>query len=877
MAHARTTSVALPARDCRWAHIMAPRRESGAPACRWPRGVLPLFLLLGSVSAQARCEPGFTPAADAAHASCVPCGDASVFCPDGVSPPLQATDGWYTIALVDYVMPAPLPRTEAAVDARLAAAGAATRSSQRVCPPGTYCSAGVAALCSGGRASSTAGATTCAEECEGGYFCPPGSHSTRQHACGNETYFCPVGSWEPRAAPAGYYTLGGAATGTALDAAGMQCGGLYAQDGLAFPAAARPELPTSECVAATSAGTAAAAVADPLAIPQLTGGLAVTACEVPRAAALLGTAAVAPAVSRYRACVGGQLGAAATRTDAVPAEPGYWAWFGLRLACPPGRYGDVAALISPSCSGQCSAGFACGWASTNSTMKACGGLDFYCPAGSGAPTPVDIGYYTPADEPMHARTRQAVCEPGYWCAGGVRRACPAGRYGAVAAQSSAQCSGPCAAGYWCPPASTSATEVPCGSAGVYCPPGSAKPIGVSPGHYTVGGYAQSSAAGGWANATRWGQLPCEAGFYCVSGVRAACPAGTFGADARLSSPDCSGPCQAGWFCPPGSTAATEWRCGDLYLALVDVLAGVATQAGIAAGPFTDAGDGVTMADPAYDPAALAALYAHLRAGVAVRGGPAGLGDTAAYAAAVNATAAGTFVAAVDGPINNESAPHNPADLMGPAATAAGVASELQLSLDDGRTVVLALKNVPGAGGAPASSPFYRASLPWDGGVRWRLPELAVPVDSFAATHRLLLRGGPFAVYCPQGSGFPSRVPLGHYSITTPGSAAALVDPIVADANATRDGVAAAEAGYYAVAGVRHPCAEGRYGNTVALHAKACSGFCPAGHSCPLATAEPVPCPPDSYAPGGNAVCLPCPGAPRTEPLPCQHARSCCGR
>jgi len=113
---------------------------------------------------------------------------------------------------------------------------------------------------------------------------------------------------------------------------------------------------------------------------------------------------------------------------------------------------------------------------------------------------------------------------------------------------SAACSGPCAAGYFCPPGSTSPTEVPCGGDGVYCPPAVGRPVPTKPGFFTVGG----------ANATvRTDQRPCEPGSFCVEGIKFDCPGGSFGSKPRLATARCSGLCYKGHYCPPGSVSPTR--------------------------------------------------------------------------------------------------------------------------------------------------------------------------------------------------------------------------------------------------------------------------------------------------------------------------------
>ena len=55
------------------------------------------------------------------------------------------------------------------------------------------------------------------------------------------------------------------------------------------------------------------------------------------------------------------------------------------------------------------------------------------------------------------------------------------------------CSGVCAAGYYCPEGSTSATQRECGGEHLYCPAGSGAPVPVPSGSYSSGGtHARSS-------------------------------------------------------------------------------------------------------------------------------------------------------------------------------------------------------------------------------------------------------------------------------------------------------------------------------------------------------------------------------------------------
>lgn len=49
-------------------------------------------------------------------------------------------------------------------------------------------------------------------------------------------------------------------------------------------------------------------------------------------------------------------------------------------------------------------------------------------------------------------------------------------------------------------------------------------------------------------------------YYCIITyiqVMQDCPAGRYGAEARMATSDCSGPCHRGYYCPRGSTKSTE--------------------------------------------------------------------------------------------------------------------------------------------------------------------------------------------------------------------------------------------------------------------------------------------------------------------------------
>lgn len=142
---------------------------------------------------------------------------------------------------------------------------------------------------------------------------------------------------------------------------------------------------------------------------------------------------------------------------------------------------------------------------------------------------------------------------GSYCLSGVKQPCPAGTYGNASGLTSADCSGPCPAGYYC--ALGSAFPLACLGHSVYCPIKSISPIPVSIGHYTGGGDA---ATGNFMKM----QVICPLGSYCVGGMRHACPAGTFGDISGLFTQNCSGICPEGSYCPTGTDYPWRYPCGS---------------------------------------------------------------------------------------------------------------------------------------------------------------------------------------------------------------------------------------------------------------------------------------------------------------------------
>jgi hypothetical protein len=181
----------------------------------------------------------------------------------------------------------------------------------------------------------------------------------------------------------------------------------------------------------------------------------------------------------------------------------------------------------------------------------CGNVTVYCPPGSTAPTPVVLGYYTAPAAPTSATDVMAMaveCPAGYYCAGGVRTACPAGTYQGGTRRAVLGDCRVCTAGGFCPPAS--AVPTPCGNDSVYCPTGSSAPSPAGPGYFTEGNL------GG-----RVARSACDPGSYCPGdGAAYPCPAGTYGDTQGLTSATCSGRCGDGVLCPLQTSTSAGLPC-----------------------------------------------------------------------------------------------------------------------------------------------------------------------------------------------------------------------------------------------------------------------------------------------------------------------------
>lgn len=436
--------------------------------------------------------------------------------------------------------------------------------------------------------------TTLCQACPGGYYCPDAGTSEvsgNVTACGSPEVYCPDGSAEPQAVEPGYFAVDGrfGNTSTAHFRAQQVCPpGSYCVRGVRYACSAGRygatagldnETCSGDCPAGTSSAEGAEACVDCIAgryarnrsssacdtcppgyyCPPSTGDPLLCGADEGTVGPVYCPAGASapqpiPLGSYGTGDVSGGEGLGYNATKRC--DLGYYCppGSGRRLPCEPGTYGSVEGLLSAVCMGACSPGYWCEAASSSPTQHACGGFNWYCPAGSPLPVQVPPGHYSIGGvDSLEGTDMSAVvgCEPGYYCIDGRRSACQPGRWGNVSLETDSACSGICEGGHFCPAASTRSREWRCGNPTFYCPEGSGSRLAVSFGHYSLPEDSDRATD----------QLVCPKGFYCASGIKHVCPAGVYGDVEGLGTERCGGLCIPGYFCGAGTTSAVANPCG----------------------------------------------------------------------------------------------------------------------------------------------------------------------------------------------------------------------------------------------------------------------------------------------------------------------------
>ncbi|CAM9935526.1 unnamed protein product, partial [Hapterophycus canaliculatus] len=101
----------------------------------------------------------------------------SLYCPGDSPEPVEVSAGFYSVG----------------------GGGPNTRTGQELSPPGSYAKEGILFTCPAGRHGASHGLSSplCLGSCSKGFYCPPGSVSPREWACGGPSLICPAGSGWP--------------------------------------------------------------------------------------------------------------------------------------------------------------------------------------------------------------------------------------------------------------------------------------------------------------------------------------------------------------------------------------------------------------------------------------------------------------------------------------------------------------------------------------------------------------------------------------------------------------------------------------------------------------------------------------------------------
>ena len=231
--------------------------------------------------------------------------------------------------------------------------------------------------------------------------------------------------------------------------------------------------------------------------------------------------------------------------------------------CPVGRYSSQSGATTSECEGSCEPGYHCPAGSTSATMESCApsqsddttAANYFC--ANGFRQTVPPGHFsTPDDSDTFHRTDHDVCAPGSYCESGVQHLCPEGYYGETWGLRTDLCTGECHPSTFCPQGSVIPTRCP---PGFYCPSGR-ELVACPPGTFGASsGLAQPGCDGTCAA----GHYCPPAS---TSATEVECPSGTFGNSTGLTTDSCDGPCPRGYFCPNATSDPRAHPCAELELA-----------------------------------------------------------------------------------------------------------------------------------------------------------------------------------------------------------------------------------------------------------------------------------------------------------------------
>mmetsp|Transcript_16743 Transcript_16743/g.24809 ORF Transcript_16743/g.24809 Transcript_16743/m.24809 type:complete len:534 (-) Transcript_16743:223-1824(-) len=421
--------------------------------------------------------------------------------------------------------------------------------------------------------------------------------------------------------------------------------------------------------------------------------------------------------------------------------------------------------------------------------------------------------------------------------------------------STSDCTGPCAAGYYCPIGSTSPHQEPCGGIEYYCEEGTPKQQKVPDGYYSLPMVSPASTIlddkisemyrasiklcekGYWCKSgkryscSEYGTYgiftglsrstctaPCPKGKYCIptSPIPILCPAGTYGNEKGNQNPQCSGNCSKGFYCPEGSTKPTEFPC-----------------------PPGIAGEEEGLRDSTCS-LNCDLTRSHCIPKVCMEG----------YYCPSNSTSqkqiecgeAGKYCPRGSSNYTNVSSGHysiGVASIKGSYQVQDDVTTRSgQAICEKGTYCMKGTRYACTAGTYGATEGLSTATCSGFCKAGWYCPQ-----QSIRATQRIC---GSSKVYCPVGSSSPVKVSIGYYSIGGNGPS-------------TRTNQANCPPGSYCTDGVRYLCPAGTYGSSSGLSTRECDGPAEPGHYTieGSTSSKYAPCPAGRYGIAGmkDPLCM----------------------
>ena len=388
---------------------------------------------------------------------------------------------------------------------------------------------------------------------------------------------------------------------------------------------------------------------------------------------------------------------------------------------------------------------------------------------------------------------------------------------------------------------------------------------------------------------KYEQKLCEVGHWCKGGYREACPKGRYGSSTGLTSELCSGPCAPGYICPVGSYKRDQLECGwnhpnptpvfcpsgdqDMAFAKTKTSGNTGSwkYIEVSKGYYTVGGEKFTNKTRFAQKPCEKGHYCE--GGRKIRCPAGRYGATMQLS---NISCSGKCDAGYYCPPGSVSKQEKicgdfegvrspcyvtPTGLVENARRSGERRCEYSHELQRKRHP----KNMEDFGNGWKTVHHYEEEFLSFGQPRHYHFHLSKHHRS-----RVISSGQPASVFCPKGSGLPTGVQAGYYTIggneTT---------------NTTRVDETICETGYFCEQGMKFRCPPGRYGSIQGLTTEYCSGYCPAGHMCGWNTTEPLECKAGYYSSGGWSYCSRCGGLanPRgteTESKQtCKTGRKCC--